>query len=61
MMITKKIKVSDRILPSGGFAHARTGEYMGRLVVVKTVRVAEPDDFLWIRKVSVHGIFGMRF
>jgi len=57
MMITEEIDVSDEILVSGGYADVRTGMYKGDLVAVKTMRVAAQDDFLEIRKVSVHNIF----
>jgi len=57
MMITEEIKVSDKIVASGGFADIRTGTYMGHLVALKTLRVKDEDDFLKIRKVSVHDIF----
>ena len=53
MMITEEIRVSDEILPSGGYADVRTGTYKGRLVAAKTMRVAKQDDLLEIRKVSV--------
>jgi len=53
MMITEKIEVEDQILASGGFADVRIGKYMGHLVAVKTMRLAEQDDSLKIRKVSV--------
>ena len=56
-MTITKIKVSDKILPSGGFADVRTGTYKERLVAVKTMRVAKQDDLLKIRKVSVHNVF----
>jgi len=52
MMITEKIEVEDQILANGGFADVRIGRYMGHLVAVKTMRVAEQDDTLKIRKVS---------
>ena len=58
MMITEEIDVSDEVLPSGGFADVRTGTYMGHLVAVKTMRIAIQDDFLKIRKVSVHNVLG---
>ena len=57
MIITEKIEVSDGILASGGFADVRCGKYMGRLVAVKTMRVAEHGDFLKVRKVSIDEIF----
>jgi len=57
MVITEKIEVGDEILASGGFADVRIGKYMGRLVAVKTMRLAEKDDTLKIRKVSVSGFF----
>jgi serine/threonine protein kinase len=57
MMITEKIEVEEKILASGGFADVRRGTYMGHLVAVKTLRVAEKDDFLKIRKVSINGNF----
>ena len=56
-MITDKIEVSDDILASGGFADVRTGKYLGALVAVKTMRVAEQDSLMKIRKVSIHGGF----
>ena len=57
MMITDEIKVSDEIFPSGGYADVRIGAYKGRLVAVKTMRVAKQDGLLKVRKVSVSGIF----
>ena len=57
MMIAEEIKVSDKILASGGFADVRTGMYKGRLVAVKTMRVTKQDDSRKIRKVSVNGVF----
>jgi len=57
MMIAEDLKVSDKVLASGGFADVRTGTYMGHLVAVKTMRVAEQDGFLKIRKVSINDIF----
>jgi len=57
MMITGKIEVEDEILASGGFADVRIGKYMGHLVAVKTMRLAEKDDSVKIRKVSVSGFF----
>ena len=58
MVITDEIKVSDRILASGGFADVRPGTYKGCLVAVKTLRIAKQDDFLKIRRVSVDDILG---
>ena len=57
MMITEEIKVSDKILASGGFADVRTGTYTGHLVAVKNLRVRDGDDFLKMRKVSANDIF----
>ena len=57
MIITEKIAVEDEVLASGGFADVRRGSYMGHLVAVKTLRFAEQDDLLKIRKVSVDVIF----
>ena len=57
MMITGKIEVEDKILPSGGFADVRCGRYMGHLVAVKTLKVVEHDDFMKIRKVSITDTF----
>jgi len=57
-MISDEIEVSGGVLASGGFADGRTGKYAGRLVAVKTMRVAKQDDFLKIRKVSVRGVLG---
>jgi len=53
----EKIEVEDRILASGGFADVRCGRYMGHLVAVKTLRVAEQDDFAKIRKVGINVCF----
>jgi hypothetical protein len=53
VVITEKVKVSDDILASGGFADVRTGTYKGHLVAVKTMRVAKQDDIVKLRKVSV--------
>ena len=55
-MITDEIKVSDKILASGGFADVKTGKDKGCLVAVKTIRVTKQDDFQKIRKVSVDDI-----
>ena len=55
-MITEKIEVEDKILASGGFADVRRGKYMGHLVAVKALRVAEQDDFAKIRKVTINDI-----
>ena len=57
MMITEKIKVSDKVLASGGFADVRSGKYKGHPVAVKTMRITEKDDPLKIRKVRVDDIF----
>ena len=53
MIITEKIDVSDEMFASSGFAEVRSGTYSGHLVAVKTMRVAEQDNLLKIRKVSV--------
>ena len=55
MMVTEKIEVEEEILASGGFADVRRGRYLGRLVAVKTLRVAAQDDLPKIRKVSING------
>ena len=34
------------MIASGGFADTRSGRYTAHLVVVKTIRVTEKDDFL---------------
>jgi len=47
------VDISDEILAFGGFADLRSGKYEGRLVAIKTMRVAMQDDFLGIRKVGV--------
>jgi len=57
MMITDEIKVSDEILPSGGYADVRIGTYKGHLIAAKTMRISKQDDLLKIRKVNVNGIF----
>ena len=56
-MITKKIEVSDETIASGGFADTRSGRYTGHLVVVKTIRVTEKDDFL---KKGAHQMYFLR-
>ena len=60
MIITEKVEVEDKVLASGGFADVRRGTYMGHLVAVKALRVAEQDDFVTIRKVSSADIFPIR-
>ena len=52
MTITDNINVGEDILASGGFADIRCGTYLGHRVAVKTLRVAEQDDMVKIRKVS---------
>ena len=47
-MVPGEIRGSGQILVLGGFADIRTGKYMGRLVVVKTLRVPLQNDFLQI-------------
>ena len=56
MIITDKIKTSDYILASGGFADIRYGRYMGHPVAMKTARVTPRDDVLKIRKVSINNV-----
>jgi hypothetical protein len=56
MIITDKIEASGKILVPGSFSDVRRGEYMGRLVAVKKMRVTKQDDFLKIRKVSIDSI-----
>jgi len=56
-MITEKIEVEDEVLASGGFSDVRIGKYKGHLVAVKTMRLAEQDDILKIRKVSAGSCF----
>jgi len=56
MVITEKIEIEDKILANGGFADIRLGRYMGHLVAVKKLRVAETDDFKKIRNVSINDI-----
>ena len=58
MMIAEKIGVGTDILASGGFSDVRSGEYMGHLVAVKTLRVATPDDLPGIRKVNFSNTMG---
>ena len=53
MMITEEIEVSDKIFASGGFADVRTGTYMGHLVAVKSMKIAEQDKLPKIRRVSI--------
>ena len=60
-MMIEEIAVSGEILASGGFADVRTGMYGGRLVAVKTMRVAKQDDSRKIRKVNVNGIFSFAY
>jgi hypothetical protein len=54
MVITERFEVSHNVLASGGFSDVRRGKHMGHHVAVKTMRVAEQDDFLKIRKVSIN-------
>ena len=56
VIIAEKIEVSHNVLASGGFSDVRCGKHMGHLVAVKTMRVAEQDDFLKIRKVSINNM-----
>jgi hypothetical protein len=56
MMITEEIKVSDKVLSSGGFADIRSGTYMGHLVAVKTLRVTDAYGLPKIRKVIADSI-----
>ena len=53
MVITDEIDFSDCGLSykSGGFADVRPGQYNGRTVAVKTLRVTMTDDFDKTRKV----------
>ena len=57
VIIPEKIEVSNKILASGGFADVRCGRYMGHLVAVKTLRVAELDDFQKLREVRFNNVF----
>jgi len=57
MMITEEIKVSNEVLASGGFSDVRTGMYKGRLVAVKTIRLAKQDDSRRVRKVRINDTF----
>jgi len=57
MRVAGSIEVSDELPASSGFGDLRSGKYKGRLVAIKTVRVTAQDDFVKIRKVSIHGIF----
>jgi len=59
MIITENIEVEDKVLASGGFADVRCGTYMGHLVAMKSLRVAEQDDFMAIRKVNIADIFSI--
>jgi len=52
MIITKKVRVANEILASGGFSDIRSGSYMGHRVAVKALRVAVKDDVVKIRNVS---------
>ena len=61
MMTTEDLKVSDKVLASGGFADVRTGTYMGNLVAVKIVRVAEQDSLPKIRKVGINDTLSVGF
>jgi len=56
MIITEHIEVNRRVLESGGFSDVRCGRYMGCLVAVKRLRIAEHDNFVEIRKVSINDI-----
>ena len=57
MVIPGRIEVSSEIPASGGFADVRSGKFMGHLVMVKTMRIAKPDDLSKIRKVSIKSTF----
>ena len=56
MIIPEEIEVSDEIITDGS-ADVRTGTYMGHLVAMRTLKVADGDDFLKIREVGVNDIF----
>jgi len=63
MMITG-VRVSDEILPSGGFSDVGTGTYEGCPVAMRTMRVGRRDDSRKIGKVSIDGVsrsLGMQF
>ena len=53
MKISEEIKVLGEIVASDGFAHVKTGTYMGHLVV-RTLRATDADDFPEIREVNVN-------
>jgi len=53
MRMAGGVEVSEEILAFGGFADLRLGTYEGRLVAVKTMRIAAQDDLLGIRKVTI--------
>jgi len=46
-----KVEVSDKILPSGGFADVRTGVHEGLPVAVRALRVSPGSDMNKIRNV----------
>jgi hypothetical protein len=52
-IIGEKVETEGAVLASGGFSDIRLGRYMGHLVAVKSLRVAETDDWLKIRKVII--------
>jgi hypothetical protein len=54
MIVREKIETEIAVLASGGFSDLRFGRYMGHFVAVKSLRVAETDDRLKIRKVIVN-------
>ena len=53
MMIAEKIEVPFELLANGGFADVMAGKYMGRLVVLTILRIAEQDNIPKIIKASV--------
>ena len=57
MTITDNVDFERDILASGGFADVRRGTYLGHPVAVKTLRVAEKDDVVKIREVSIGAVF----
>jgi hypothetical protein len=56
-MMIAEVKISNKLLGSGGFADVKTGTYMEHPVAVKIMKVTEQDDLLVIRKASANDTF----
>ena len=54
MMIAEEIVVGQDILASDLYADVKCGTHMGRVVAVKTLRIAKTDDIQKTKKVSTN-------